>query len=146
MDKTPLYKSAHPVRASPHVKDPQTCSSHRNFSAKFFPRVVFSTHSFPRVAPRLASASLGGQAKTPFWSLQQRPHPRRSPTPPTSLDQMRCRNVAAVRNCRPCAGRPEGQMTLFMRPAGPLQTAGTPILNVSFKTATLQTTICTRIR
>ena len=31
-------------------------------------------------------------------------------------------------------------------PPQPLKTAGTPILNVGFKTATLQRTICTRIR
>jgi hypothetical protein len=32
------------------------------------------------------------------------------------------------------------------RKRAPLETAGTPILNVGFKTATLQNTICTRIR
>ena len=58
--------------------------------------------------------------------LQKRPHPRRSPTPPTSLDQMRCRKVAAVRNCRPCARGPEGQMILFIGPAGPEQSFGRP--------------------
>jgi hypothetical protein len=32
------------------------------------------------------------------------------------------------------------------KPVQPLKTAGTPILHVGFKTATFQTTICTRIR